>query len=197
MGCDNIYLWRDPVVTGPIFVTMLTVMISICYYSLISVAAYTALFILGTAAGVKLYVYVMKTFLKKDNVNDPIQRCAGFDPSIPDEKITDFAKNASGKLNCAIGELRRLFLIDNMVESVKFGLALWFLTYVGSCFNAMTLVILAWVGLFTVPKIYLNNQKTLDPILQKVKVQLDEIKSKVGAFIPSGKAAATEVKKEE
>jgi hypothetical protein len=76
MSCDYIYLWRDPVTTGPVFVSILIVLFSVCYYSLISVVAFTALFILGTASGVKLYVYVMNTFLKK-NVNDPIQRCSG------------------------------------------------------------------------------------------------------------------------
>ena len=59
----------------------------------------------------------------------------------------------SSKLNCGILELRKLFLIDNMMDSIKFGLGLWLLTYIGAWFNAMTLVILAWVGLFTIPKV--------------------------------------------
>ena len=76
MGFDSIYLWKDPLVTGPIFGSLLSVLISICYYSLISVVAYTSLFVLMTVAGIKLYVYVMNTFLKK-NVPDPIQKYAG------------------------------------------------------------------------------------------------------------------------
>ena len=40
-----------------------------------------------------------------------------------------------------------------MLDSIKFGLSLWLLTYIGSWFNAMTLVILSWVGLFTIPKV--------------------------------------------
>ena len=47
----------------------------------------------------------------------------------------------------------RLFLVENMVDTIKFGLSLWCLTYIGSWFNAMTLVILAWVTAFTVPKV--------------------------------------------
>ncbi len=178
MGCEHIYLWQDPVVTAPIFASVLIVLVSISYYSLISVASYTALFVVGTVAGIKLYVYVANAVLKK-NVNDPVQKCAGminfasmplliatsanvdilpfpaFDPTIPEESITAAAGKACGKINCAIRELRRLFLIENLVESVKFGIALWFMTYVGNCFNAMTLVILAWVGLFTIPKVKL------------------------------------------
>jgi hypothetical protein len=40
-----------------------------------------------------------------------------------------------------------------MLDSIKFGLSLWLLTYIGSWFNAMTLIILFWVGLFTIPKV--------------------------------------------
>ena len=218
MGFEDIYLWKNPFCSGPIFGTVLLVLLSICYYSLISVVAYTALFVLGTMAGIKLYVYVMNNFLKK-NVNDPLQKYASFDPTVSDEKIHSIVSNVSGKVNCTVLELRRMFLIENMIESVKFGMALWFLTYIGSWFNAMTLLILSWVGLFTVPKvrfrrvtsgsytcssflcsrsqIYLNNKEALDPILDKIKVQLDDIKSKVGAVMPAGKATATEAKKEE
>ncbi len=70
--------------------------------------------------------------------------------------MNKLANTATDKLNCTLLELRRLFLVENMLDSVKFGLSLWVLTYIGSWFNAMTLLILSWVGLFTVPKVILN-----------------------------------------
>ena len=77
----------------------------------------------------------------------------GVDLTISDARIQEMSSCVSSKLNCAILELRKLFLIDNMMDSIKFGLGLWFVTYIGAWFNAMTLVILAWVGLFTIPKV--------------------------------------------
>ena len=77
------------------------------------------------------------------------------DMSISENKINEVSTCIAGKINCVITELRRYFLIDNMVDSVKFGLSLWLLTYVGAWFNAMTLLILAWTGVFTVPKVSL------------------------------------------
>ncbi len=47
----------------------------------------------------------------------------------------------------------RLFFVEDWIESLKFGLSLWFLTYVGGWFNAMTMLIMSWVLLFTVPKV--------------------------------------------
>ena len=42
-------------------------------------------------------------------------------------------------------------------------------------------------------KVYVNNKAAIDPILEKIKVQLDEVQSKVGGFMPK----KAEVKKEE
>lgn len=44
--------------------------------------------------------------------------------------------------NAAVSELRRLFLVEDFVDSLKFGVLLWCLTYVGSWFNGMTLIII-------------------------------------------------------
>ena len=73
--------------------------------------------------------------------------------TIPPERVNEFAGKATDKMNCGIKELRRLFMVENMLDSIKFGLSLWVLTYIGSWFNAMTLIIMAWVGLFTIPKV--------------------------------------------
>lgn len=72
MGFEDIYLWKDPLRSGPIFGVILITLISTCYYSTVSVVAYSGLFILGTMVGLKVYVYVMNNLLKK-NVEDPIQ----------------------------------------------------------------------------------------------------------------------------
>lgn len=199
MGFSSVYLWVDPTLTAPVFVSVLVSLISICYYSVLSVIAYSALFILGTATGIKLYVYVMNNLLKKEAA-DPLARFDELDLTLSEEKVQEWSQSASSKLNCTITELRRLFLVENWVDSAKFGLTLWFLTYIGSWFNAMTLIILSWVALFTVPKIYTNNRQTFDPVLEKFQEQFDAIKTKVSAVIPSGGGAAKsqeEVKKEE
>merc|ERR1711983_173062 len=187
-GFESTYQWVDPIHTGVVFGTVMATLISICYYSLISVMAYTSLFILMVVAGLKLYTYVMVTFLKKETAN-PIAKYTGMDVTIAPERVNEFANKATNKLNGAIVELRRLFLVENMMGSIKFGLSLWVLTYIGSWFNAMTLVLMSWVGLFTIPKVYLNNKAQIDPVLDKLKAQLSEISGKVTAMIPQAKPA--------
>merc|ERR1719229_2029923 len=190
MGFESTYQWEDPIYTGVIFGTVLATLISICYYSLISVIAYVSIALLLAVSAVKLYTYVMVTFLKKD-VTNPIAKFAGVDVTIPGDKINDLAGKATDKLNCSLKELRRLFMVENMLDSIKFGLSLWVLTYIGSWFNAMTLFIMAWVGLFSVPKIYINNKAQIDPILDQVKAKLTEVSDKVTNMMPQAKAVET------
>jgi hypothetical protein len=194
MGFEKTYLWEDPIHSGVVFGSVLVTLISICYYSLISVVAYVSLTALLAVLSLKIYTYVMVTFLKKETVN-PLAKFSDINLTVSEDKVNQFANNATNKLNTSLLELRRLFLVENMLDSVKFGLSLWVLTYIGSWFNAMTLILLSWVGLFSVPKIYLNNRTQIDPVLDKVKAQLNEISGKVAAMIPQAKAA--EIKKTE
>lgn len=54
----------------------------------------------------------------------------------------EVADVAVAHANAAVSELRRLFLVEDFVDSLKFGVLLWCLTYVGSWFNGMTLIII-------------------------------------------------------
>ena len=62
--------------------------------------------------------------------------------TLPAEKVQEIADLSAARLHATLLELRRLFLVEDLVDSFKFGLALWALTYVGSWFNGITLVIL-------------------------------------------------------
>jgi len=196
MSLCSLVHWEDPIASGAVFGSVLVTLLSICYYSLISVCAYTSLSVLLLVLAVKLYSYVMVMLKKAEPGSDPLAKVAAMEVTIPSDKVSELSNGLADKLNCCLSELRRLFLVENMVDTIKFGLSLWCLTYIGSWFNAMTLVILAWVTAFTVPKIYQNNQAAIDEVLGKVKVQLDEIKSKVVAVMPAQMKPAVEKKEE-
>lgn len=64
------------------------------------------------------------------------------DLTLPQDKVREVTDIAVAHMNAAALELRRLFLVEDLVDSVKFGVLLWCLTYVGSWFNGMTLIII-------------------------------------------------------
>lgn len=61
---------------------------------------------------------------------------------LPQDKVQELASVGVAHLNALVSELRRLFLVVDLIDSIKFGGLLWGLTYLGSWFNGMTLVIL-------------------------------------------------------
>merc|ERR1711962_181751 len=172
MGFESTYQWEDPIYSGVVFGSVFSTLVAICYYSLISVFAYASLTILCAVIGIQIYTYVMVTFLKKETTN-PIAKIAGCELTIPADRVNDYASRGTEKVNCAIKELRRLFLVENWLDSIKFGLSLWVLTYV-------------------------NNKAQIDPVLDQVKAKLNEVSDKVTALMPAKAAAAVapEPKKE-
>lgn len=191
MALPSILYWEDPVQSGGVFGTVFVTLVSLCYYSLITVVSYTCLTLLMLVLAVKLYSYGMVMLKKAEPGSDPLAKVAAMPVTVPAETITNMSPCVAKILNNLTTELRRLFLVENMVDTIKFGLSLWLLTYLGSWFNFLTLIILTWLGLFTLPKLYINNQTQVDEVLEKVMAQVEEVKGKVVALIPN-KAAVKE-----
>jgi len=187
--------WDNPAASGGLFAGVLSVLLSISYFSLISVVAYLALATLAGVAAIKLYSFVMVFLKKAEPGSDPLQCVTNIDVSIPPEKVADMTGFMVDIINPSIMELRRLFLLESIFDTLKFILCLWGLTYIGSWFNMMTLIILTWCGFFSVPLVYKNNQAAVDDVLGQINSQMSDIKEKVMGVIPS--KSKDSMKKEE
>lgn len=62
------------------------------------------------------------------------------DVTVSQEKSQEVCGTVVAHFNGFVTELRRLFLVEDLIDSLKFGGILWLLTYVGAWFNGMTLV---------------------------------------------------------
>lgn len=176
--------WENPAASAGMFSAVLALLVSICYYSLVSVLAYISLGLLAAIMAIKVYSTVMVFMKKAEPGSDPLQSVQSADLSIPPEKVADMTGFLVDVINPSIMELRRLFLLESIFDTVKFILCLWGLTYIGSWFNMMTLIILTWVGFFTLPLVYKNNQAAVDDVVGQVNSQISDIKEKVMGVIP-------------
>lgn len=79
---------------------------------------------------------------------------------LPEEKVTQAATVSVAHVNAFLAELRRLFLVEDFVDSAKFGLLLWVLTYLGSWFNGITLAV---IGKF---HFYFSKKKKMVEIIE-------------------------------
>merc|ERR1711953_324256 len=174
----------------------MAVLFSLAFSSLLSVISYTALMLLTAVAAVKVYAFIMVKMRKVDASFDPLAVAASMPLSLPESAIKEHAPCITSMINQALAKAKSLFLLEIPVDTLKFGLCLYVLTYVGAWFNALTLVILTWIGVFTLPKLYLNNQAAVDEVVGKVAGQVNEVKAKVVEALPANMKPKIGVKEE-
>lgn len=80
--------------------------------------------------------------------------------------------------SCVIIVFVCVYVFLSMAHFPQFGCLLWCLTYLGSWFNGLTLVILAVVALFSLPKVYEQNQAQIDQYVGLVRTQVNDVMSK-------------------
>ncbi|XP_063240402.1 reticulon-1-like isoform X2 [Bacillus rossius redtenbacheri] len=189
--------WRDPKKSGIVFGSVLGVLLSLTYFSLISVVAYLSLALLTGTICFRIYKNVLQA-VQKTSDGHPFKDFLGADLSLPQDKVLEVTDVAVSHVNAALVELRRLFLVEDLVDSIKFAVLLWCLTYVGAWFNGMTLVIISFVALFTLPKVYEQNKIQIDQNLELVRAKIADLSAKVKAAVPLGKKpGAVEEKKDQ
>ncbi|XP_034255999.1 reticulon-1 isoform X2 [Thrips palmi] len=197
-SCDGLVealvYWRDPKKSGIVFGGVMVVLLSLTFFSFISVVANLSLLALAATFCFRVYKSVQQV-IQKTSDGHPFKEILEMDLALPAEKVRTTSDLAVTHINAVVSELRRLFLVEDFVDSIKFGFCLWMLTYLGSWFNGMTLIILGVVGLFTLPKVYETNKVVIDEKIALVSGKINEITAKVKAAIPIGKKA--EEKKEQ
>uniref|UniRef100_A0A5K1U735 Reticulon n=1 Tax=Sus scrofa TaxID=9823 RepID=A0A5K1U735_PIG len=167
---DLLY-WRDIKKTGVVFGASLFLLLSLTVFSIVSVTAYIALALLSVTISFRIYKGVIQAIQKSE-------------VAISEELVQKYSNSALGHVNCTIKELRRLFLVDDLVDSLKFAVLMWVFTYVGALFNGLTLLILALISLFSVPVIYERHQAQIDHYLGLANKNVKDAMAKIQAKIP-------------
>ncbi|XP_034669333.1 reticulon-1 isoform X1 [Drosophila subobscura] len=182
---ESLIYWRDVKKSGIVFGAGLITLVAISSFSVISVFAYLSLLALFGTIAFRIYKSVTQA-VQKTSDGHPFKEYLELDLTLSQEKVQNIAGVAVAHINGFTAELRRLFLVEDLIDSIKFGVILWVFTYIGAWFNGMTLVILAFVSLFTLPKVYENNKQSIDTYLDLVRSKLTEITDKIRVAIPIG-----------
>ncbi|XP_046962842.1 reticulon-1 isoform X1 [Vanessa cardui] len=188
---ESLIYWRSAGRSGAALGAGLALLVALACCSVVSVLAYSSLLALSAAVAFRIYKNVLQA-VQKTNEGHPFKWLLEKDISVPAERAQSLAAGATAHLNAALAELRRLFLVEDLVDSLKFGVLLWCLTYVGACFNGITLIILGWIALFTLPKAYEMNKPQVDANLELARAKINEISAKVRAAVPLGRKAESE-----
>ena len=94
--------------------------------------------------------------------------------------------------------MRSILLVEDIVDSLKvchllwltkflfllipffrqYLLIFWALTYIGGWFNGLTLILLAYIAAFSLPKVYEQNKAQIDQYLELANSKIAEISDK-------------------
>ncbi|OCT64889.1 hypothetical protein XELAEV_18041126mg [Xenopus laevis] len=182
---DLLY-WRDVKQTGIVFGSILLMLFSLTLFSVVSVIAYLALAALSATISFRIYKSVLQAVQKTDE-GHPFKSYLDIEISLSQEQIQKYTGCFQLYTNSIAKELRRLFLVQDLVDSLKFAVLMWLLTYVGALFNGLTLLIMAVVSMFSLPVVYDKYQAQIDQYLGLVRTNMNIIVTKIQAKIPGTK----------
>ncbi|XP_048391550.1 reticulon-1-A-like isoform X4 [Stegostoma tigrinum] len=179
---DLIY-WRDIKKTGLVFGASLFLLLSMTIFSIVSVIAYLALALLSVTISFRIYRGILQAVQKSDE-GHPFKACLETDIAVSDELVRKYSDVGLSHINHVITELRRLFLVEDLVDSLKFSVLMWLLTYVGALFNGLSLLIIALVAVFSIPVVYERHQAQIDHYIGIASKQIRDITAKIQTKIP-------------
>jgi len=187
---DLVY-WKDPKKSGIAFGTGFVILLSLACCSVISVVAYTALLLLTGTLSFRIYKNVLQA-VQKTNEGHPFKEYLDVDLAPNNDRVHQVVDSLLKHYNTLVRKLRGVFLVEDIVDSIKFVVLFWVLTYIGSWFNGLTLVILAYIAAFALPKAYEMNKAQVDQVLGLACTQIQDVISKVKAVIPFPSSANKE-----
>ncbi|XP_026692003.2 reticulon isoform X5 [Ciona intestinalis] len=185
-GVKDLLYWRDIKVSGVVFGLTLLVLLSLCCFSVVSVISYLTLSLLTVTVAFRLYKLVLQTLNGTQQPN-PFQSLLDTEVTLSKDQIHKYADVILDHLNCTLVCTRDLVLVKNMVASLKFAVFMWLLTYIGCCFNGLTLLILGVIAAFVLPPIYEKYQVPIDNHYNLVAQKFAQVANAVRSKIPGAK----------
>ncbi|XP_062256382.1 reticulon-4a isoform X8 [Platichthys flesus] len=185
---DLLY-WRDVKSTGVVFGAALLLLLSLTLCSIVSVCSYIGLALLSVTICFRIYKGILQAIQKSDE-GHPFKLYLDREVALPEDVVHKYSDLVLATMNKSICELRRLFLVEDLVDSIKFAVLMWILTYVGGLFNGLTLIILGLIAAFSCPIVYEKHQVQIDHYVALVNNQVQSIVGTIQAKVPGMKRKA-------
>ncbi|KAK3566755.1 hypothetical protein QTP86_004441 [Hemibagrus guttatus] len=179
---DLVY-WRDPKKTGLVFGISLLLLLSLAAFSVISIVSYLLLALLCVTISFRVYKCVIQA-VQKSNEGHPFKELMEKDVSLPPETFRKHVDVCLTYINCGLKQMCRLFLVEDLVDSLKLAVVMWLMTYVGAVFNGITILILVDILAFTVPPLYEKYKTQIDRYINLVRTHVNAVVAKIQEKLP-------------
>ncbi|XP_069738483.1 reticulon-1-like [Phaenicophaeus curvirostris] len=176
LAARELLLWRDARRSAVALASSLLLLGSLATLSALSVVAHLALALLSVTISLRVYKAVVQA-LHKAQDGHPFRAYLEMDVTLTPEAFAAATSALVPRLNRALRFLLRLFLVEDLVDSLKLALTLWLLTYVGAVFNGITLLILAELLAFTLPPLYEKYKTQIDHYVGLVRRRVADLRA--------------------
>ncbi|XP_037761354.1 reticulon-3 isoform X2 [Chelonia mydas] len=179
----DLIFWRDVKKTGFVFGTSLIMLLSLAAFSVISVVSYLILALLSVTISFRVYKSVIQA-VQKSEEGHPFKAYLDLDITLSSEAFHNYVNDAMVHVNRALKLIIRLFLVEDLVDSLKLAVVMWLMTYVGAVFNGITLLILGELLIFGIPVVYEKYKTQIDHYVGIARDQTKSIIAKIQAKLP-------------
>jgi len=181
---NSLLYWENPRDSGIACGSVLVCLLAVRYISLISVIGNLSLALVTATMSFRIYKSVLAA-VNKTQEGHPFKQFLDIDVTLPADKVAEITDAVFNKLNSILAKLKSVLLVENVLESLKFAVAMYVLTYIGALMNGLTIVTLVWVGYFSLPRVYRDNQKQIDEAINPLKSKLDDLQAKLQSALPA------------
>jgi len=181
---NNLIYWQNPIQSGIVFGVLLSIIITFMFLSSLAAISFWLLASLIVIGLYKLYNYVMVTFVGRAQ-DDIFESIFSSDLHISERQAQELANYIRANGTTLLRQARRIFLWNNLTNSIIFGLILFVCFYIGLSMNALTFALVGLIFLFTLPKIYQVYQVQIDRAAKQILDQINQALSKITAKLPT------------
>merc|ERR1712119_222831 len=181
---NSLLYWDNPRDSGIVCGSILVCLLAVRYISLISVIGNLSLALVTATMSFRIYKSVLAA-VNKTQEGHPFKQFLDIDVTLPADKVTEITDGLFTKLNSILAKLKSVLLVENVIESLKFAVAMYLLTYIGAIMSGLTIVTLVWVGYFSIPRVYRDNQKQIDEAILPLKSKLEDLQAKLQTALPA------------
>jgi len=178
----ELVLWQNPKLSGAVFGSSLVLLLSLATFTLLSVVSTLLLLALTTVGAYRFYLSLL--FRIKGTYDDTFDKLSTTDFSLPKDKVQELARLLDNDLNRFVNQVKSIILWDNLATSSIAFFVTYLVYCVGSWFNTITLLILALVGLFSLPKVYQVYQVQIDQAIEQATAFAHKTADDIMAKLP-------------
>ncbi|CAN9501714.1 unnamed protein product [Ophioblennius macclurei] len=176
--------WRNIKKTAVVFTGLVIALASLFQLSAITVLSHICLGVMSVTFTLRLYYKLLELLRWNPGVH-PFQSYLDYDNTLTDKETVMLVEEVVLLIAFAVTEFKRLVFIDSIMDSIKFALLLYLLSYVGVLTTGLTLVITAVIAVFSLPLLYKKQQARIRRIARAVRAFVRKIRNKCKSLYES------------